>query len=191
VIRSIAQVSWFVFLTVLLVGPAPFAAAADEYPVPDWKLRCADGSQVSLHESLAKGPVLVSFWALWCKPCLKELPHIDKLAQIHTGKLTVLAVNIDSQKSVSKVRPYLKSKGYKVTVPLDTSGDLSRQMQVGGTVPFLVLYDGTGKEVYRHLGYKEGDEKILAKHVEELLAGEEPTPEDAEVEPAPEAEAES
>ncbi len=138
--------------------------------VPNWQLTCADGAAVDFHETLAKGPVLVAFWALWCKPCLKELPHLDRLARAHEGRLTVLAVNIDSQRSVAKVAPYLHGQGYALQVPLDTAGDLARQMQVGGSVPFLVLYDRDGNEVYRHLGYKEGDELHLEKEVAQLFA---------------------
>jgi hypothetical protein len=42
-------------------------------------------------------------------------------------------------------------------------------MQVGGLIPFLTLYDRTGEEVYRHVGYKEGDEGELRRQVEALL----------------------
>jgi hypothetical protein len=68
------------------------------------------------------------------------------------------------------VRPYLKAKGLDLTVPLDTAGDVSRLLQVGGTIPFLVLFDADGREVYRHVGYKEGDEQELRRVVRELLA---------------------
>jgi len=148
--------------------PAP--VAAEGRAVPDWSLPCADGSRVSFDEALAKGPVLISFWATWCRPCLKELPHLNTLAAETKGRLTVLAVNVDSSKSVSKVRPFLKAKGYDLIVPLDTAGDLSRLLQVGGMVPFLVIYDPDGQEVYRHVGYKEGDELELQKVVDGLLA---------------------
>jgi cytochrome c biogenesis protein CcmG/thiol:disulfide interchange protein DsbE len=157
-----------VLLSALL--PAAAAPAAVGGAVPDWRLRCADGSRVSFHEALGDGPVLVSFWALWCRPCLRELPHLDALAAETAGRLTVLAVNVDSSKGVARVRPYLKAKGLDLTVPLDTAGDVSRLLQVGGTIPFLVLYDADGREVYRHVGYKEGDEQELRRVVRELLA---------------------
>lgn len=139
--------------------------------VPDWTLRTTEGKEVSLHGVLREGPVVVSFWALWCGPCLKELPHLDALAKDTAGRLTVLAVNQDGPRSVARVRPYLQSKGIRLTVPLDTSGDVARKMQVGGSLPFLVLYDRQGKEVYRHLGYHEGDEAKLREKVMTLLGG--------------------
>lgn len=153
-------------------------AAASAAPVPpppgglpDWSLRCADGTTVRFQEALARGPVLVGFWALWCGPCLKELPHLDDLARETAGRLTVLAVNQDGPRSVAKVRPYLQAQGLRLRVPLDTAGDVSRKLQVGGVIPFVLLYDAQGREVYRHVGYREGDEQQLRERVLRLLAG--------------------
>lgn len=159
-------------LAVVLLGIGLPAMAAESKSTPDWFLRTVDGKEVQFHAALDRGPVLVSFWALWCAPCLKELPHIDALAKEFGEQLTVLAVNTDTQRSVSRVRPYLRSKGYRVTVPLDTAGELTRKLQVGNSIPFTVLYDRTGKAVYRHLGYRDGDEQKLRAEVEALLAEE-------------------
>ena len=147
-------------------APAPAAFA-----VPDWRLRATDGQEISLHEALAKGPVLVSFWALWCNPCLKELPHLEALSSETAGRLTVLTVNQDGPRSVARVRPYLRSKGLGLTVLLDTAGDVARKMQIGGALPFLVLYDARGREVCRNIGYREGNEIVLREKVMALLDG--------------------
>ena len=164
------RVSLVLALACIFVSTWSAATMGAEPKVPNWEASCADGSIVDLHSALAEGPVIVSFWALWCKPCLKELPHLDKLDQDFQGELTVLAVNIDSQRGVARVSPFLHSKGYNLKVPLDTAGDISRLMQVGGAVPFLVLYDSAGREIYRHRGYKDGDEIILRNEVQALLA---------------------
>lgn len=159
-------------LACLASGARPPASAAASGPIetPNWTAACADGSTVDLHASLAEGPVLVAFWALWCKPCLKELPYLDQLSREFQDRLTVLAVNIDTQRSLAKVAPFLRAQGYGLKVPLDTAGDISQAMQVAGTVPFLVLLDEEGREVYRHLGYKEGDEIVLRREIEAFLA---------------------
>ena len=154
--------------TALLPAPAP--AADDGVAVADWTLETARGGTVSFHEALAEGPVVVSFWATWCLPCLKELPHLDALAARHAGRVTYLAVNTDDTKAVAKVAPYLEAAGLEhLTVPLDTGGLVQQQMQVGGIMPFVAVYDRRGREVYRHVGYKEGDELALAAAVDALL----------------------
>ena len=164
--RSLAfTVSLLFLISAGGAGPGAASPAAG-----DWSLRSADGADVSFGGALARGPVLVSFWALWCGPCLKELPHLDALARETGGRLTVLAVNADGPKGVARVRPYLQSHRIGLTVPLDTSGDVARLLQVGGVLPFLVLYDAAGHEVYRHVGYREGDEGALRERVLKLLA---------------------
>lgn len=151
--------------TLVAAAAAAGAAAPVRLAAPDWTLRCADGAEFSFHRALGQGPVLVSFWALWCAPCQKELPHLDELARETAGRLTVVAVNMDNPRSVAKVRPFLQARGYKLTVPLDTAGDVARKLHVGGEIPFLVLYDREGRELFRRIGYREGDEASLRREV--------------------------
>ncbi len=157
-------------LCALLVGGT---LAGDQPTAPNWRAKCADGSRIEFQDALARGPVVVSFWATWCKPCVRELPHLEELQKRFGEKLTVLAVNIDETRSVNKVRPLIKSKRWDLTVPMDTSGDIRRLLQIGSTVPYVILYDAEGHEVYRHSGYKDGDEKELEQQVRALLGAEE------------------
>jgi len=160
------SIAWSLFL---LAALTPTLAGAGDYAVSDWSLEDIAGDPVGLHDQLDRGPVLISFWALWCAPCLKELPHLDELAAEMAGELTVLAINIDSPRSVHKVPSYVATKGYDhLTVLLDTAGDVQRKLQVGGTMPFLMLLDARGHEVYRHVGYREGDELVLREEVAKL-----------------------
>jgi thiol-disulfide isomerase/thioredoxin len=147
------------------------SSATAQYAVPNWSLSDVDGNETKFHEELDKGAVLVSYWALWCGPCLKELPHLNELAGEFADDLTVLAINTDTSRSVHKVAPFLATKGYNnMTVLCDTSGDVQRKMQVPGAMPFLVLYDSSGNEVYRHTGYREGDAITLHKEISSFLA---------------------
>ncbi len=135
----------------------------------DWSLPTADGGRVSYAASLQQGPVLISFWATWCRPCRKELPHLEALAEQYEGRLTVMAVNTDGPKAVAKVLPIVQAEGLDhVVVAMDTAADLQERLHVG-SIPFLVLFDRQGNEVYRHIGYKEGDELELAARVKALL----------------------
>ena len=58
---------------------------------------------------------VVNFWATWCAPCIKELPHFEKLATEHKSeKLAVLLVSLDfKSKLASNVVPFVKRKNLK------------------------------------------------------------------------------
>jgi len=43
----------------------------------------------------AKGPVLVDFWASWCRPCLMVAPILDELAEKYSGKINFVKVDVD------------------------------------------------------------------------------------------------
>lgn len=71
-----------------------------------------------LNERIKKGKdstYVVNFWATWCAPCIKELPHFEKLkAEYKSDKLAVLLVSLDfKSKLTSNVIPFVKRKNLK------------------------------------------------------------------------------
>ena len=49
----------------------------------------------------SKKPVLIKFWAPWCKPCRNMTPKYKKAAQKFTGKVVFAELNIDKHPSVA------------------------------------------------------------------------------------------
>ncbi|WP_166924028.1 TlpA disulfide reductase family protein [Flavobacterium poyangense] len=71
-----------------------------------------------LQERIKKGKdstYVVNFWATWCAPCIKELPHFEKLSQEHKSeKLAVLLISVDFKSKLnSAVVPFVKRKKIK------------------------------------------------------------------------------
>ena len=66
----------FALLLALLLLPASASAGGK---ASDFTLKDLNGANVSLSDFLGKKVILVSFWATWCAPCLKEMPHLDQL----------------------------------------------------------------------------------------------------------------
>jgi cytochrome c biogenesis protein CcmG, thiol:disulfide interchange protein DsbE len=163
--RSTAVLSLFVLAVTVLVWPT----AATGFAAADWKLPTPDGGEIGLHEALAQGPVVVSFWATWCIPCLKEMPKLNELAGEFAGRATFIAVNVDNSRSVAKVAPLVRSRNWtELIIGMDTAGTLQQALQVVSP-PYLILYDQRGREVYRHEGYREGDELILKQRLAAVL----------------------
>jgi peroxiredoxin len=149
------------------------AAAASETrtKAPNFNAIDLDGNRFQLEDLLGKGPIVVDFWATWCKPCIKELPYIQRIQDEYQDQgVTVLAVTIDSPKFQSQVARFVKGKKYDFRVVLDAEQDVFRKLQGKGTIPYLVVIDSEGFIRYHHTGYRPGDEKELEKVVVELLA---------------------
>ena len=136
---------------------------------PNFVLENLDGDYVELNQEIGEGPILLSFWATWCKPCIEELAEFKKLYNEYKDKgFKLLAISTDSERTVAKVKPFVKSKSYDFPVLYDTSGDVAR-IYYARAVPFTVLIDDKGAIVYTHLGYMKGDELVVISKVKEMI----------------------
>ena len=123
------------------------------------------GKDVSI-ASFKGTPVLVNLWATWCAPCVKELPTIEALAAAQQDKLAVIAVSQDMG-AKNKVDEFLAGKKLGRFAAYHDS-DMALSLDMGAQVlPTTILFDATGKEVWRYVGDLDwtGDEAA------ELIAG--------------------
>ena len=135
--------------------------------LPEVTLRSMDGKEVNVSTLGVSGkPVIISFFATWCKPCMREIKAIDELYadwQDETG-VEMYLVSIDQGQDVQKVAPLVNGYGWDYKVLLDPNGSLKRAMNVQN-VPHLFVINGKGKIVYQHTGYTPGDEEEIRKHL--------------------------
>jgi thiol-disulfide isomerase/thioredoxin len=136
----------------LVSGVAQAAYEKGDAPFDDLGVdRAGEAVTVSQHRGKV---VVVSFWASWCGPCLKELPILENL-QRAVGKehLQVVAINFreDRREYMAMVR---RLKGAQMTLTHDRYGKLSEPYKIKG-VPFMLVIDRSGRIAYRHMGYSE------------------------------------
>ena len=137
--------------------------------IPNVKLADIDGNKVQLKKYLGKTPILISFWATWCKPCQEELDEYQKLYNEYKSKgFQMLGISIDNEKTVAKVKPYIKSRKYNFTVLLDINSEVASEFNVQD-VPNTFLVDNKGNIVFSRHGYKKGDELEFKKIIEKLI----------------------
>ncbi len=141
-------------------------AFAQKKSVPDAKVQTLDGKTINTSTLENDGkPIIISFWATWCKPCKEELNNIADVYEdwIDETGVKLIAVSVDDQRSAMRVKPYINSVGWEYQVLLDKNGDFKRAMGVQN-VPHTFLIDGDGNIVYQHNSYAPGDEdKLYAK----------------------------
>jgi cytochrome c biogenesis protein CcmG, thiol:disulfide interchange protein DsbE len=141
--------------------------------IPSVDVKTMDGKTFNTSSISNDGkPIIVSFWATWCKPCVKELIAISENYsdwQKETG-VKLYAVAIDDSKSMSRVAPLVNSKGWEYEILLDPNSDFKRAMNVVN-VPHTFLIDGTGKIVDQHTTFADGDEAILYEKVKKVAEG--------------------
>jgi thiol-disulfide isomerase/thioredoxin len=98
------------------------------------------GGQLAGKVTLAPGKVaVVDFWATWCGPCLKSLPHLDAFARAHP-EVAVYAISIDD--GPQQPRALFDQKGYSPILLLDDH-ETSERWGVT-TIPHTVLIDRAG-----------------------------------------------
>ena len=135
--------------------------------MPDFKLPDATGKNVVLQELLGKGPVLIDFWADYCKPCKDAMPQLNTLAEKYDS-LTVVMISIDAPKNLPKAKNYLKSKNYKFITLFDSEKTLAKK--IGATnPPHTFILNKQGEIVYSHIGYEPGVENEYEMHIRNLL----------------------
>jgi len=159
---------------VLLLGFSAAAQTTEGRKLPSVNIKTLDGKTINTQTITNDGhPMLICFWALWCKPCKKELDAYNDLYQDwqdETG-VKIVAVSIDDARSTAKVKPFVNGKDWEFEVLLDPNQEFKRAMSVN-MIPHTFLLDGKGNIVYQHTSYYEGLEDELFDIVKKVAKGE-------------------
>ena len=132
--------------------------------------------------------VLVDFWATWCVPCRKAMPHMQQLNETYKpadgetqGGLRVYGIALD-EAGGKVVKPFYQK--LKITYPMladppsspgpegvvRTAKDMKKKYEIQ-EIPVVYLIDSSGTITHVHVGFKEEHIAELDKAVNALLGG--------------------
>jgi thiol-disulfide isomerase/thioredoxin len=111
--------------------------------------------------------VLIDYWASWCGPCLKELPHLQQL-HLTRGGAGFVAVAVNADEDAATASESAKRLGLTMIIGVNDP-EVYRTLAVR-TLPTLVILDKQGRLRARWDGYRNGLENEIAAKVDKLLA---------------------
>lgn len=114
-------------------------------------------------------PMVITFWATWCKPCISELSAISDVYEDWQDEtdVKIIAVSIDDSRNAKKVPGFVRGRGWDYEVYIDVNSDFRRAMNVNNP-PHTFLVNGKGEIVWQHNGYAPGDEEELFEEIKKL-----------------------
>lgn len=156
-------------LTVLL-STALTVFAQEGKSLPSVEVKTLDGQTLDIKQYAEDGKItILSFWATWCSPCKKELDAIADLYDYWQEEYgaELVAITIDTQRALAKVKPMVEAKGWTYTILSDANQNLRNALNFQ-TIPQTFLLDQEGNIVYNHNGYVPGDEYELEDKLKAL-----------------------
>lgn len=147
----------------MLVG---LSFAGDLSHFPAFALDDIGGNRIYLDSLLGEKPVVITYWATWCKPCIAELKKLSPLWEEMDSSFELIAICEDGPRSRAKAKSYWKKEKYGFPTVFDKNGENKKAAGVGD-IPELFILDLDGTIIYHHAGYKPGDEITVKKHLQE------------------------
>lgn len=154
-VRSGRTVLAVLALLTAVLAPTSCGAGTSTRTSPQHiQLETLEGTTTSIAEAIGDRPLLVSLWAVWCQPCRRELPELQRTFHSDAG-VDVLAINVGDDPR--RIIQYLTEMSLDLPVAIDHVGDLLTALDVG-TVPATVLFDTDGTIMWSHLGAVTADQ---------------------------------
>lgn len=160
------------FISLALFALLLAACSSSEKPptsqqgqAPGFALEGMDGKTVDFKQYQGK-LVLVDFWATWCPPCRRSIPHLAELHNKYSKRgFEVVGISLD-QTGRESVANFARENAIPYTVLMGTA-DVATQWNIGGGIPVAILVNRDGAVVEKVVGYKDSQfwEQKIAQYL--------------------------
>ena len=141
------------FLLILVSAAAfvlfsPSLARLEGGELKDLTLMDINGNKVRLFELANDKPLLLYFWASWCKPCRVITPQVSTLAEEYKDRITVLGINVGGMDSLKVIKKYKNRHEINYPLLIDSDNETVEAYSVHA-IPTVILLDKNGKILFR------------------------------------------
>lgn len=154
--RIITLLTVFVFLfsTITAAEPEKSEIIIKGNKIPAFSLTSSSGEEITA-DKLKDKTTLIVFFATWCKPCLEELPHIqkqiwEKYKNNSNFKLIVIGRGHDNE----ELKVFMKEKGFNFPFAGDKDKSIFGKFAIQ-YIPRSYLIDKNGIVIMNTVGYEE------------------------------------
>lgn len=156
-----------VSLCLLIIFSFPAFTIAQK--IENFKLKDLKDEKVELKQLLKRGPILLDFWATWCKPCATSMPELNTFYKKYRNSgLQVIGINEDGDRTRAKVEPFIRDLKIEYLILLDDNNDVMRKLGVN-RLPAALLIARNGKVVARFTDLEKDVYTGLQNEIEALL----------------------
>ena len=158
------------YLTAIIFSFVALTHAQDvNSKAPDFTAKDMNGNTVHLSDLRGK-VVLIDFWASWCMPCKKSMPHLIELYNAFGDtSFTVIGINVDTQ--LDKVKEFEEELNADIPFPVifDKNSMIPPLYKVEG-MPTTIVVNRQGVIKYKEVGYTNELKEKLDKTINQLIS---------------------
>lgn len=154
------------FFTIIFI--AGFITGVSAQPVKKWKY-----AELDHYIKQSKTPLVINFWATFCKPCVEEIPYFQKaISQYKNKNVKLLLVSLDFPEYYpEKIKAYADKHGFTAEIiwmDEEDPGQFCPKVDAGwsGVLPATLFINN--KKKYRNFHSQQLSEKELQSELEVL-----------------------
>lgn len=115
--------------------------------LPEGKFIGPKGETVRFADFKGK-PTLVNLWAMWCTPCVVELPALQKFKNYYEGRMNVIGLSIDQSSDIARISDFLEKREIdNFAAYLDQEAEIAPNLSIRG-IPTSFLIGSDGQILY-------------------------------------------
>jgi thiol-disulfide isomerase/thioredoxin len=139
-------------------------------PIEEMNWTRFDGGGVQNLGELKGKVVVLDFWATYCPPCIKEIPHLNELqAKYGAENLQIVGLHVGGEEDRALIPDFVKETPIKY--PLATPENALSQFVFGNesAIPQTAVFDQNGNFVRKFMGFDDRIKEQLDSTIEEVV----------------------